>query len=121
MISVELAQLAGCTYRQLDVWTRAGWVRAEPIPEDYARKAREYPDSEVKVAVRMAQLVRLGLTVPVAGMSARSWFQNGAYLGEGMFIDYRPTIPEEAVDIGSVEGRRHLLAEAEQETGVTRI
>lgn len=69
MIAVEVAAKAGISYRQLDYWSRCGFLR--PEGEVGTGHPRDYPAAEVAVAVRMGRLVRAGLTATVAAKVAR--------------------------------------------------
>lgn len=67
--STEFVEAAGITYRQLDHWTRAGYLRAthptQPIGT-YAGPAHGYPRSydadQIPTARLMGQLLRAGFT-----------------------------------------------------------
>jgi DNA-binding transcriptional MerR regulator len=70
MNGVELAAHVGVTYRQVDFWTRKGWLR----PTNAAPGSgigRVYPPAEVALAARMAALLKAGLAVQVAARVAR--------------------------------------------------
>lgn len=73
--------LAACpwvTYRQLDHWTRRGWLhpRRVPVPvgapTDGPGVPRLWPPREAQVARIMAALVRAGLTPAAAAAGARA-------------------------------------------------
>jgi len=75
--ALSAAEQAGITYRQLDHWTRQGWIKAEPR---IARRLdwppgsghpRSYPQVEVEIAGRMGRLVKAGVTARVAAQVAR--------------------------------------------------
>jgi hypothetical protein len=60
----------GLTYRQLDYWTRVGYLRAaDPTPG--TGQAREWPEMEVVVAALMLRLLQAGLVLAVAARVAR--------------------------------------------------
>jgi len=63
--AVELAQHAGITYRQLDSWTRAGYLHPVNLNAGSGRH-RDYSYSDVAIAVRMGRLVNAGMTVQAA-------------------------------------------------------
>jgi hypothetical protein len=80
----DLATNAGITYRQLDYWTRQGWIRHASMGSG---KDRDYTSTEVHVAVWMARFVRCGVTPVRAAPLAREWVRYGrAHLGEGLEI-----------------------------------
>jgi MerR HTH family regulatory protein len=66
----------GITYRQLDYWTRQGYLR--PVqPHSNIRSggtgyARQWPESELAIAASMGRLIRLGLTAEAAHRVARA-------------------------------------------------
>jgi predicted site-specific integrase-resolvase len=62
------ADLAGVTYRQVDHWCRAGYVRA---PADGSGTVRAIPAGEVEVLLMMARMVNAGLNRTVAARLAR--------------------------------------------------
>lgn len=69
--SVDLMRLTGITYRQVDYWTRLGWLRPpEPTPGQGAQ--RYFPPAEIRVAAIMSALVRAGVEPGAAGMAART-------------------------------------------------
>ena len=70
MSSAAIAREAGVTYRQLDYWIRAGYVRPlDPLPG--TGTARQWPEEEREVVMTMARLVDAGFTVPAAAVLAR--------------------------------------------------
>lgn len=65
-----LPAVYGFTYRQLDWWTRRGYVRpADRFPG--SGNSREWPGGELEIARRIAQLVKAGIAVSVAARFAR--------------------------------------------------
>jgi hypothetical protein len=66
----------GITYRQLDHWTRLGYLRpVQPhwnIRSGGTGYARQWPESELAIAASMGRLIRLGLTVEAAHRVARA-------------------------------------------------
>ena len=63
--SSALCELLGCTYRQLDHWTRQGYVPAsDPCPG--TGFGRVYPLEAIAVAAAMAAFVRAGYTPAAA-------------------------------------------------------
>jgi hypothetical protein len=84
MNAADLATHAGVSYRQLDYWTRQGWLRHAWMGSG---KDRDYTSTEVHVCVWMARFVRLSVTPVRAEPLAREWVAHGrAYLGEGLSI-----------------------------------
>jgi hypothetical protein len=59
----------GATYRQLDYWARAGYLR--PTHVGGSGFHRSWPLTERRVACLMTTLVNSGLTVPAAARAAR--------------------------------------------------
>lgn len=58
--SQEVAAEAGVSYRQLDYWVRAGWLR----PQGSGRgsgTSRKWPEAEREMAIAMGALVRYGV------------------------------------------------------------
>jgi hypothetical protein len=70
--SMEMVTCAGITYRQLDNWTRQGWLRSDERPKPKTGYPRSYPESELDVAFRMGQLTKAGLIASTAAKVARS-------------------------------------------------
>lgn len=69
--SVDLMAATGATYRQVDYWTRVGYLRPpEPTPGSGAQRA--YPPAEVRVAALMVALVNAGVEVGAAALAART-------------------------------------------------
>ena len=65
----------GITYRQLDYWTRCGYLRPGQranMRGDGIGYAREWSESELTVAAAMGRLIRLGLLPHVAARVARA-------------------------------------------------
>lgn len=63
--SSALCELLGCTYRQLDHWTRQGYVPAsDPCPGSGVD--RTYPLEAIAVAGALAAFVRAGYTPAAA-------------------------------------------------------
>ncbi|MEV3927184.1 MerR family transcriptional regulator [Actinomadura coerulea] len=66
-----LDRLPGLTYRQLDRWTSAGYLRATQAGEG-AGHARDYSAEEVRVAALMVRLHGAGLNVASSHRAARA-------------------------------------------------
>lgn len=75
----------GLTYRQVDYWTRMGWLRADN-PECGTGRVRRYPRGEVQVAKLMAALVTEGEMSPGKASAAA---RNGGWLADGMWLAIR--------------------------------
>jgi DNA-binding transcriptional MerR regulator len=109
MNAADLAEHAGITYRQLDYWTRQGWLRHASMGSG---KDRDYTSTEAHVCVWMARFVRLGVTPVRAASYAREWVAHGrASLGEGLEIvpsDHAATV--EAYHTEMQAARAHLAA-----------
>lgn len=71
MGSLELAQRAGVTYKQVDHWTKRRFLKPEPNPGGTGHK-RAFKPSEVRVTQIMATLVNAGIRPHVAAKAARS-------------------------------------------------
>lgn len=71
-VNTREAMLAtGITYRQLDYWTRNGWLRAvEDAPGSGGR--REWRPGEKRVAALMLRLISAGFVPEAAHKIARS-------------------------------------------------
>lgn len=79
----QLAAAAHITYRQVDFWTRAGYLR----PTDGSPGSgyqRIYPPHELTVARLMAALVHAGLTAASAATHARDLATTGTTHIAGM-------------------------------------
>jgi hypothetical protein len=70
LTTVELADHAGITYRQLNYWCRKGWL--DPIGGQGTGNKAAWPLSEAFVAVRMATLVNIGMSPAMAARMARA-------------------------------------------------
>ncbi len=60
----------GITYRQLDYWTRVGYIAAEN-PDCGPGHARRWSDAELTIALRMGRLSKIGVTLALAARIAR--------------------------------------------------
>ena len=70
--SPELVCQAQITYRQLDHWTRAGYLK--PITPGGSGNPRDWPPEECRVATAMGALVKAGLMPAAAHDIARTGF-----------------------------------------------
>jgi hypothetical protein len=68
--AIRLAERARISYRQLDYWTRAGYVHTAPR-EPGQGHPRLYGHDEVFVALVLAALVHAGVQLDAAGPAAR--------------------------------------------------
>jgi DNA-binding transcriptional MerR regulator len=60
----------GLTYRQLDHWTRRGWLR--PQHDGGTGNARVWPETELRIADLMRRLTRAGIAPEQAAQAARA-------------------------------------------------
>jgi hypothetical protein len=68
--TADVLAVSGVTYRQLDYWARAGYLR--PVNERSGSGVhRDWPDLEVAITVLMSRLIEAGMTVPAASVIAR--------------------------------------------------
>lgn len=90
--SGEFVARAGCTYRQLDFWTRAGYL----VPARAAAGSgsqRLYAAAELVVARRMVALVRVGLAPQVAAYAARNGYRT--WLSDAVQVVIAPEAVQE--------------------------
>lgn len=73
----EAAEAAGITYRQLDYWTRLGWLNARRSNCPGSGHQREYLPAEIRVAAWMGILTNEGIKPPVAEGIARDLESTG--------------------------------------------
>lgn len=85
--SVELQERAGITYRQLDYWTRTGYLRTSTKAEPGTGNARFYPASEVPVAALAHRLLGEGLSPAAASRIARELVETGTSSVAGIRLD----------------------------------
>jgi hypothetical protein len=76
-----LCQVSGATFRQLDHWSRRGWLH--PIGGIGTGYSRDWPADEVRVAKVMARLVNAGVSPEAAARAARC----GGELAPGVRVD----------------------------------
>lgn len=65
----DVIRRTGATYRQLDYWTRRGYL--QPVPGNTSGLPRAWPRIEVQVAAKMVALIEAGLTAEAAADVAR--------------------------------------------------
>lgn len=78
----------GITYRQLDYWTRAGYLRTT-TPRRGSGYALRWPTTEIPVAAAMHRLTAAGLAPAAAARVAR-----GHPLADGITVHLEPTTRE---------------------------
>jgi hypothetical protein len=63
----QLTIVADLTYRQVDYWTRAGYLHpiGDPCPGS-GNDPREYSDDQVALACQMSRLTKAGIPMPQA-------------------------------------------------------
>jgi hypothetical protein len=67
----QIQQAASLTYRQVDNWTKQGYLRVYSGAPTGTGNPRSYPYSELMIAQRMAALIEVGFTTKVAHDLAR--------------------------------------------------
>jgi DNA-binding transcriptional MerR regulator len=80
----------GATYRQLDYWTRAGWLSAEPVGSGRSRK---WSQRDREIARAMVRLIAAGVNTSTAARIATSLVESGATSMstlDGVTISLRP-------------------------------
>jgi DNA-binding transcriptional MerR regulator len=93
-----LAKVPGLTDRKLDLWTRAGYVRAVQTGPGTGR-ARRYLPGEEHVAELMIRLHDAGLNVRTAHRAARDLTAGRtAMLGPGIEVTVTGSRDEEAAE-----------------------
>jgi hypothetical protein len=87
----------GLSYRQLDHWTRKGWVRADD-PTPGSGKRRTWDDHELAIAARMVRLIDAGFVVGKAAEIARwrTGYDTFLALGDGIHLLIYENQPTEA-------------------------
>lgn len=76
LTSHEVAEHAGITFRQLDYWTRRGYVTAEQPGRGSGTQRRFTPEQADRVAL-LAALVHAGLTLDTAVSALNRAFTGG--------------------------------------------
>lgn len=75
------------TYRQLDYWTRRGWLAADERRKAGSGHPRHWSDAELRVAEQIASLRSAGFELPTAARVARQLCEEGrAELAPGMVL-----------------------------------
>jgi len=83
---MRLDEETGVTYRQLDFWTKKGYLRCKAPGSGYAR---EFSSEEKRVAELMGHLVRAGITPKCASRYARNMLAKSSLvmtLGRGVYL-----------------------------------
>lgn len=62
----------GLTYRQLDYWTRLGYVKTDGAPSPGSGGRRAWPAEELEIAARMVKLRDEGYELRLAAKRARA-------------------------------------------------
>lgn len=76
--ATTLTTQAGISYRQLDHWTRHGWLHPDRRHPGSGHD-RRWPVGEVVVATTIRRLLDSGLTIHAAQGIARDLLANGAH------------------------------------------
>lgn len=63
--------VVGLSYRQLDYWTRRGYLRSDGNPMPGSGRPRTWSEHEVAIARAMVRLIGCGFTVSAAARLAR--------------------------------------------------
>jgi hypothetical protein len=76
----QISNAANITYRQVDFWTRAGYLIPDAAPTFLCGTGypRTYPLDQMRHAVVMADLTRVGFTPRAAHLVALAIEQDGA-------------------------------------------
>lgn len=75
----EAAELAGVTYRQLDYWTRKGWIEPADVEQvSPGRRLRRYGATEIVQCALLAHLGGSGLDVTPYGPQVAALGEIGA-------------------------------------------
>lgn len=86
--ATDMYAAADISYRQFDLWCRAGYLRPEPGPTGCGH-TRTFPPSELRVVCVMALLVAAGLTPDAAHRAAR----NGGRLTPAVTVQIKERRP----------------------------
>lgn len=92
LTSMEAIRQAGISYRQLDFWHRAGYLKAEQ-EWNGSGSLRLWSEAEVRVARAMGRLVDAGLTVRMAAIVARNGWTR-SQIGPGVWLELGPALSE---------------------------
>lgn len=67
----EIVARTGLTFRQVDYWTRQGYLRTVDSQVDGTGRPREFQSTELQIALRMRDLVECGFSPSAAHRLAR--------------------------------------------------
>lgn len=90
--AIDIAGVAGITYRQLDYWTNRGFLRSTNTATGRGRP-RQYHRVEQHVAAVMARLTAGGIPATAAAVYARDYVERGITtftLGGGITLKITP-------------------------------
>ncbi|GEP38862.1 hypothetical protein NPS01_25250 [Nocardioides psychrotolerans] len=73
----DLTIVADLTYRQVDYWTRAGYLTPTGNPAPGSGIPRKYPDDQIDLAVQMSRLTKAGIPMPQARDIAHELLEHG--------------------------------------------
>ena len=92
LTSADIMYEARITYRQLDFWERAGYLKPDRIWRGNKRGSdspRSWPKAELEVAQKMGKLTRAGIPAALAASVARSG-ESRTEIAPGIFIEVTP-------------------------------
>lgn len=109
----HIASELGITYRQLDTWSRCGWLRPEHPPSRHGDSGsgapRRWTEEELEIARRMGRLTSAGLAVANAAAFARGSWPAGE-IGPGLVLTAAgpglPPVLAAAVELEDAEAGR---------------
>ena len=90
--SPDAVRLAGITYRQLDYWTRQGWL-CPGVNFQGSGSNREWPPGEIEIARRMGLLVAAGFRPEHAAALARPC-EGRHQLAPGVWLEFGPALSD---------------------------
>jgi DNA-binding transcriptional MerR regulator len=73
----QLTIVADLTYRQVDHWTRAGYLRTVDDPMPGSGNHRAYDDDQIAIAVQLSRLTKAGIPMPQALPIALDLLEHG--------------------------------------------
>lgn len=84
--SHQLTIVADLTYRQVDFWTRAGYLTTLDDPTPGTGHPRAFDDDQVALAVQMSRLTKIGLPANVAAEIGTQILTTGRATADGYQI-----------------------------------
>ena len=93
LTATEITTSTGATYRQIDHWTRQGYIRTDGRPSPGSGITRQYPVEEAAVVAYMVRACRFGVSPERAAHAAR----HDGELGPGAYL-----VLDQAADAGPV-------------------